>query len=263
MRTLTFHENGEHRWHLFGHDADRPANVIDTNQYVVESEGRAALIDPGGLEIFPQVLAALSEHVAVEAVDHIVLSHQDPDVGSSLPLWREVCNPDMTVHVADVWTSFVSHFDNDARLTALPDSGGTVTVGSLALELVPAHFLHAPGNFCVLDARAGVLFTGDIAASVIPDDYDGFPWVRDFAAHTRFMEAWHRRAMGAERARDAWIALVRSLGVKIIAPQKGSLLAGENVDRFLDWFGRLEIGKGIDAIAEWQRAYQGRTARTG
>lgn len=247
IKSQTLHRDGNHRWMVFGDDADCPNNIVDTNQYLVEVGDVAMLIDPGGAEIFPAMLAALGDHVAVENLHHIFLSHQDPDIGSSLPLWREVCRPDLKVHISWLWTSFVSHFDGDATFAAIPDAGGVVALNGLPLRFVPAHFLHSPGNFHVYDERAGILFSADVGASLVPRDRRQGMFVTDFQDHIRYMEGWHRRAMGSERARDTWLQRVAKLDVKVLAPQHGLILRGDDVKRFCDWFGGLTVGEGIDA----------------
>ncbi len=245
IRCQPLHRDGGHRWLVFGDDAECPGNIVDTNQYVVAMGDAAVLIDPGGAEIFPAMLSALGDAMAVDDVRHVVLSHQDPDIGSSLPLWREVCRPDLKVHISWLWTSFVSHFDADATFQPVPDAGATIDLAGLPLRLVPAHFLHSPGNFHVYDERAGILFSADVAASLVPRDGRDGMFVTDFAAHIRHMEGWHRRAMGSERARDAWLERVSRLDVKMLAPQHGLILKGDDVKRFYDWFAGLEIGEGI------------------
>ena len=57
MKTAAVFEAGDHRWSvLYDQDEQR---VIDSNVYVVESNGQSAVLDPGGYEVFPQVLAAV------------------------------------------------------------------------------------------------------------------------------------------------------------------------------------------------------------
>jgi flavorubredoxin len=232
----------DHRWLAFGQDPDRPEAVIDTNQYVVCSGAGAMLLDPGGMEVFPAMLAALTHEVAVEDVKGIFVSHQDPDVASSLPLWRRVCSADTKVYLSWLWTGFVSHFDRDATFTSIPDEGMEVSLGDLRLRFVPAHFLHSPGNFNVYDPRARILFSGDIGAALVPAQAGGDMFVADFAGHVQYMEGFHRRWMGSPKARDAWIETVSHLDIDVLAPQHGRIFRGDDVKRFLDWLAGLEIG---------------------
>lgn len=246
IQCTTLHRKGGHRWLVFGDDAECPNNIVDTNQYLVEMDGAAVLMDPGGIEIFPAMLSALGDRLPIESIRHIFLSHQDPDIGSSLPLWREVCRPDLKVHIAWLWSSFVSHFDAAATFTSIPDEGGRIALNGLSLDIVPAHFLHSPGNFHIYDERAQILFSADVGASLVPREARRGMFVEDFSSHIRFMDKWHRRAMGSERARDAWLARVAKLDINILVPQHGLILKGDDVRRFFDWFARLPLGEGIE-----------------
>lgn len=249
MKCFTIWQDGDHRWLAFGQDPDRGDAVIDTNQLLVSSGDAAMLLDPGGAELFPAMVAAVSQEVSLGRITHLFLSHQDPDVSSSLPLWRQVCPADLQVHLSWMWTGFVSHFDHEARFATIPDCGAEVVVGnSLRLHLLPAHYLHSPGCFCVYDPVAKVLFSGDIGAALVPREQarDGI-FVTDFAGHVHYMEAFHRRWMGSPAARDRWVAMVRRLDVDILAPQHGLFFRGPDVARFLDWLEALPLAGGLDA----------------
>lgn len=243
MKCVTLFRRDTHRWLAFGQDPARPEAVIDTNQYVICSNSGALLVDPGGMEVFPPMLAALTHEVAVEDVKGIFLSHQDPDIGSSLALWRRVCAADTKIYLSWLWTGFVSHFDRDATFTAIPDEGMEISLGDVRLRFVPAHFLHSPGNFNVYDPRARILFSGDIGAALVPPQAQHDMFVEDFASHVQYMEGFHRRWMGSAKARDTWIETVSRLDIDILAPQHGLIFRGDDVKRFLDWFGRLEVGQ--------------------
>ncbi len=243
MKCVSLFRRDDHRWLAFGQDPGRPDAIIDTNQYVVCSSAGALLLDPGGMEVFPAMLAALTQEVAAEDVKGIFLSHQDPDIGSSLPLWRRVCSADTKVYLSWLWTGFVTHFDRDATFTSIPDEGMEIALGEVSLRLVPAHFLHSPGNFSVYDPRARILFSGDIGAALVPRQLATDMVVADFAGHVQYMEGFHRRWMGSATARDTWIETVSRLDVDVLAPQHGLIFRGDDVKRFLDWFAALEIGQ--------------------
>lgn len=248
MISHTIYKKHGHTWLAFGQDPDKPEKIIDTNQIVITSGEQAIVLDPGGIEIFPPMLAALTDKVPIENVKHLFMSHQDPDIGSSLPLWRQVCNSDIEIHLSWLWTSFVAHFDAEANLSAIPDEGATINLGTVTLEFIPAHYLHSSGNFSVYDAEARILWTGDIGAALMPKgSQDGY-YVEDFASHIQYMEGFHKRWMGSERARDAWINRVSKLDIDILTPQHGLFFKGDNVGRFLDWLGSLDIGSGIESM---------------
>lgn len=241
MITETLFDNGTRSWTFFGRDAAKPERVIDTNEYLVQHGDRGLLLDPGGMEIFPTVVTAVSRAIGLESIEAIFASHQDPDILSSLALWVRLC-PDADVYCPRIWETFMSHFSFDAKFTLIPDKGGPLPLGdSTDLTLVPAHYLHSSGNFSVYDPQAKILFTGDIGAALLPPGYHDV-FVSDFDRHIELMEGFHRRWMPSAAARDAWIDRVRSLDVEILAPQHGTLMAGEHVGRFLQWFSELQVG---------------------
>jgi flavorubredoxin len=52
--------------------------------------------------------------------------------------------------------------------------------------------------------------------------------------------------MASGKACRAWVKMVRPFEIDMIAPQHGAIFAGENADKFLSWFEKLECG--IDRI---------------
>jgi flavorubredoxin len=251
MKCVTLFRHDDHCWQAFGQDPGRPDNVIDTNQYLIRAGGSAILLDPGGMEVFPAMLAALTREISLDEIKALFLSHQDPDIGSSLPLWRRVCRPDVKIYLSWLWSTFVAHFDRDATFTTIPDEGMEYALShDVRLRFIPAHYLHSSGNFSVYDPKARILFSGDIGAALIPQDRaTGNLFVSDFSAHIPYMEGFHRRWLGSVAARDAWVAQVSKLDIHILAPQHGLLFKGDDVKRFLDWLSGLEIGSGIGAMS--------------
>jgi flavorubredoxin len=250
MKCVTLFRQDDHCWQMFGQDPDKPDNVVDTNQYLIRSGESAILLDPGGMEVFPAMLAALTREIAVSDIKALFLSHQDPDIGSSLPLWRRVCEPDIKIYLSWLWSSFTAHFDREAVFTTIPDEGMEISLShDVRLRFVPAHYLHSSGNFNVYDPKAKVLFSGDVGAALVPKEKaTGSVFVADFASHVQYMEGFHRRWLASTRARDAWCAQVSKLDIQFLAPQHGLVFKGDDVKRFIDWFAGLEIGSGVAAM---------------
>ena len=261
MDCQILYKQEDHIWYAFGQDPAKPDNIIDSNQIVICSGKDTVLLDPGGVEIFPSFLAALTEKVSIETIKHIFLSHQDPDIGSSLSLWRRICNPDVKIYLPWMWSSFVAHFDAEATLISVPDEGMTIRLSNgRSLDMVPAHFLHSPGNLNMYDPRAEMLFTGDIGAALLPSGPRKSFYVDRFDQHIQYMEGFHQRWMGYVDARDAWIEQARRLAPKVLVPQHGLCFKDDNVDRFLDWLGNLEIGAGVAVMRDGAKLAEAPTA---
>jgi flavorubredoxin len=232
--------NEEHQWIVFGRDPLKTDKIIDTNQCMVMSGGKALLIDPGGIELFSSMLASVLKFVSLEQITDLFASHQDPDIISSLGLWDQVLKG-ATLHSPWIWEGFIRHFGmNQITYAPIPDKGGMLRLGGLDLELIPAHYLHSSGNFNLYDAQARILFSGDIGASLEANDVPMY--ISDFDDHIQHIELFHRRWMPSNRVKNQWIKRVRALEIDIMIPQHGRIYRGEQVQRFLDWFEALEVG---------------------
>ncbi len=235
------YRDGDHRWGVIARDPDRPSHIIDTNEYLVANGNDSMLLDPGGAEIFPIVFSALSKEFDPTLIKYIFASHQDPDIASSLGLWLEV-SPDLKCLVSWLWSGFLPHYGVGAGVfISIPDEGMEFDLGGLKLRLVPAHYLHSSGNFNVYDAKAKILFSGDIGAALLPPEATGL-YVTDFDAHIRHAEAFHKRWMGSNSAKRRWCERVAKLDIEMLCPQHGAIYRGADVERFLNWFAELEVG---------------------
>lgn len=243
MKKMTFfYQDGTHKWGIVARDPNRPDYVIDTNEYLIKSGDDALLTDPGGMEIFPAVFSAISEHQDPSKIASIFASHQDPDIISSLGLWLEV-NPALKCYLSWLWSSFVPHFGgNKDTFNLLPDDGAEIKLGELILKTIPAHHLHSAGNFHLYDPKAKILFSGDIGAAMLPADEQEIV-VKDFSSHIQHAEKFHRRWMGSEEAKRRWCTRVREMEIDMLCPQHGAIYQGEDVQRFIDWFDALDVGR--------------------
>ncbi len=239
MPSMTLFDDGTHKNVLledFGH-----GQMVQANQHLVIHEGRGMILDPGGHKVYAKAIAETLSQLKGGRLEHIFLSHQDPDIVAAINGW--LMTTDAVAHASQLWLRFIPHFGLDQlvieRLKGIPDEGAVLSLGSARLLALPAHFLHSEGNFQLYDPVSKILYTGDLGASLGMD----YQEVTDFDAHLRYMEGFHRRYMVSGRVLKAWAAMVRSLDVEVIAPQHGAYLRGRPlVERFITWCEGLECG---------------------
>ncbi len=241
MKTTTIYEDDVRSWVMFGRDPSRHDSVIDTNQYLITQGDKGMLVDPGGSEIFPPFLTALSNTISMENLVSIFASHQDPDIVSSLALWLGI-KPEMEFFAPSTWAGFIAHFGAGRQAIPIPDEGMVLPLnGSRDLRAIPSHYVHSAGQYGLYDERSKVFFSSDVGAALLPPNHDAV-FVEDFESHIQYMEGFHKRWMPSNRAKNAWVKRVRELEIDIMAPQHGALFRGDDVQRFLDWFEALEVG---------------------
>ena len=215
--------------------------AVQANQHVIVHGNSAMILDPGGHKVYAKVLAETYSILGAAKLDYVFLSHQDPDIVAALNGW--LMTTDAQAYVSSLWLRFVPHFGVDEfvadRLKPIPDEGMVFDLDGARLLILPAHFLHSEGNFQLYDTVAKILYSGDLGASLGANYVE----VKDFDAHIRFMEGFHRRYMCSNRVMKAWADMVRPLDIEIIAPQHGAYFKGkEMVHRFIDWCADLECG---------------------
>lgn len=231
---------------------------IQANQFLVNNNGHAAVLEPGGDLTYTALTIELSKRVNLQKLDYVIASHQDPDIISSLPRW--LTHTQCTVVCSRLWERFLPHLvsnfitekmhrDLSSRIIGLPDYGGELPLGKSTIVAIPAHFLHSVGNFQFYDPVSKILFSGDMGASVGSDPRDE---VRNFSKHIEKMEGFHKRYMASIKVTKLWANMVREMDVEMIVPQHGAVMRGEMVNRFLDWISDLECG--VDLLT--QRNYK-------
>ncbi len=244
MASVTLFDTGNHKNVLLEDFSGGLA--VQANQHLIIHHTQAIILDPGGHKVYNRVLSETLAQLGPHAkLRYLFLSHQDPDVVAAVNGW--LMTTDADAYASALWTRFIPHFGLDRlvedRLRPIPDLGMELDLGGCPLQILPAHFLHSPGNFQIYDPVARILYSGDLGASV------GAPGrqVEDFDAHLPFIDGFHRRYMASNRAMRAWAAMVRKLDIEIIAPQHGAMIQGKPlVERFIAWCEQLACG--VDLI---------------
>lgn len=254
--------NGKHRCILFNDvmkDSGLMGGDVQSNQFLITHTGangleEGVLFDPGGSKIITHLHQELTAYIPTNRIRKMVLSHQDPDTGAGANVWLMLTGTNTKIYVSSLWLRFVPHFSrNDFKedvFVGIPDNGMKLEIADAHLALVPAHFLHSPGNFQVYDPVAKILFSGDLGASFLPDG-GTFGEVEDFRAHIPFMEGFHKRYMASNRACRNWARMARTMDIEAIVPQHGSryFKGRATVKTFIDWVEGLQCGVDVMASA--------------
>lgn len=253
MPTIALYDHGTHKNFLLEDYSGGAA--VQANQHLIVSAGEGMILDPGGHKVYNKVLGEVFSLLGSTArLRYLFLSHQDPDIVAATNGW--LMTTDAEAWISKLWVRFVPHFGLDRlvveRLKPIPDEGMLLELGECKLVLIPAHFMHSPGNFQVYDPVSRILYTGDLGASLGIE----YREVTDFDAHVSAMAGFHRRYMASRTVMKAWADMVRPLPIEIIAPQHGAFFRGKAmVKRFIDWCADLECG--VDIVARGMKLPEG------
>ena len=259
MSPIELFRNEHHACLMFTDLVDDEGQAVQANQFLVVDHGVGAIIDPGGNLAYNALFMALSRWFPAQNLSYLLASHADPDIIASLDRWMTSTRAKLVI--SRIWERFAPHFTKagktEDRVVGVPDQGGKLPLGQSELWLVPAHFMHAEGNFHFYDPVARILFTGDLGVSLMTGEQARTP-VHDLAPHIARMEGFHRRYMVSNRILRLWVQMARRLDVKMLVPQHGAPITGRAaIEDFYDWIENLRCG--IDLFDE--RNYQLPTGR--
>lgn len=236
-----------HRCLMFT-DLSGPGDAaVQANQFLIVDDDTGAIIDPGGNLAYHQLYLGMTQHFQPQRLSSIIASHADPDIIASLDRWMTATPA--TVYISTLWERFAPHFckpgKTEGRIVGIPDAGTRLMVGRNELWALPAHFLHAEGNFQFWDPVSRILFSGDLGVSLGVDPREP---ITSLAPHLPKMEPFHRRYMVSRKILRLWAQMVKPLPIQMIVPQHGAPLQGAAIGEFIDWVQTLECG--IDRMDE-------------
>lgn len=199
------------------------------------------LVDPGPPEDFAIISRKVEAVIeSVDRIDYVFLNHHDPDVAGNAATIQQrsrscqvICSEDTFRHAR--------FYGLDAKRVMAVESfpGGVCTLPTgHALTFVPTPFCHTRGAVSLYDPASRVLFSGDL--------FGGARAPQLVASELSWsgIEMFHQIYMPSQRALSLAAGRVQRLSPspQLIAPQHGALIMGNDVGRFVNRVGRLEVG---------------------
>ncbi|MBH9553220.1 MBL fold metallo-hydrolase [Inhella gelatinilytica] len=255
MSTITLFKQGKHQCLMFSELSG--SEGVQSNQFLLVNGETGAILDPGGNLAYNDLFLGMGRHFPPHKLAAILASHADPDIIASLDRW--MTSTGATVYISRLWERFAPHFckpgKTAGRIQGLGDEGARLVLGDGAdafeVWALPAHFLHAEGNFQFYDPVSKILFSGDLAAS-LGADLSPSEFISDLGPHLKYMEGFHRRYMVSGKILRLWADMVRPLEIDMIVPQHGAPLRGPAVRQFIDWVSDLACGIDLMGGAQYQ-----------
>ena len=241
------YRDAHHQCLMFSDLGRDGGEAVQSNQFLIVNRDTGAIIDPGGNLAYNELLLGMTKHFAPSKLSAIVASHADPDIIASLDRW--MTGTSAPLYISRLWERFAPHFckpgKTEGRVIGIPDQGMRIKIDDFELHALPAHFMHAEGNFQFYDPVSKILFSGDLGASFGTEPGEV---VKSLDKHIARMDGFHRRYMVANKILRLWARMVRRLDIKMIVPQHGAPMAGAAVQEFINWIEGLPCG--IDLMTE-------------
>jgi len=234
----------KHVYWIGTHDA---SDTFQCNAYMIVFNGKGIIIDPGSILYFDSLLEKVTGILKLKDITHVIIQHQDPDVGGNIALLAEAIQSAGNRHCKILTHSrsavLIRHYGAKLKMVhtnAL--SGQKLLLGRGArLEFIHTPYLHAPGAIATYFNRDKILFSSDIFGGMT-SDWGLFSGERYFEEITTF----HQDYMPAKELLLFTMTKFERLDIEMVAPQHGSVMKKAQAAKMIQAFKNFECGLFID-----------------
>ena len=212
----SYHKNG-----IYYVGQNTTSKNIHCNSYLLVEEDMIVLFEPGSVIDYEDVKKNITDIVPLEAIDFIFVSHPDPDLVSSIPLFekagldaRIICDW-KTYEILYFYGIKSKPFYVDRHEYMLGFDSGRI------LRFIPAPFAHYSGNVIAYDETNHTLFSGDLFGGYSKD----WTLYADEDYHEA-MATYHENYMPSSDFIKPVMKHLLKLNVETILPQHGSIIEG-------------------------------------
>lgn len=198
---------------------------LHCNAYLIIDQEEAILIDPGSVLNFYRVLTNIKQLISLSQIKYIILSHEDPDLASSLPLFEKhgvraklVCDWKASQILVFYGVKSPHYIINENQYLLTLTSGRKI-------QFISAPFLHAAGAILTYDLKSKFLFTGDL--------FGGYSVNWELYANSDYLEAmkvYHENYMPSHEFIRPVMNLLLKKEIEMILPQHGSIIKEHIID---------------------------------
>lgn len=217
-----------------------PNDPFQCHVYLIKNGSESILIDPGSKIVLPIVLEKLLSLVQLKDIKYIVFHHQDPDITGSFEVLEQLFPPGER-YIVTHWRSMtlLKHYNWKTPFWLVDENGWQLVAGDRKLEFVFTPYAHFPGAFVTYDTKTGVLFSSDIFGA-ISDTFMLF--AEDTEEYYEGVELFHKHYMPSNVVLNYALDKIESKNPNIIAPQHGSIIPKDMIDKVIHRLRRLDCG---------------------
>ncbi len=209
------------------------------NPYLIVDDGEGIVIDPGCIPHFPIVARKIVSLIQPNKISHIVLSHQDPDICSSLPVMERIIANDNLELIAHRKAAVFIQFSGSKAPFLYPEDNDYhhILKSGRELKFIFTPYSHAPGSIMTYDTQTKILFTGDVFGGT-SEEWTLFAGENYERNVIDFSQVYFPSGDVLRKN----LAKIETLDISMIAPQHGSIISRDEAPRYIELLKNLECG---------------------
>lgn len=218
-----------------------PNDSFQCHVYLIRNGEESILIDPGSELILPIVLEKLFLLIPLKNVKYIIMHHQDPDITGSFSTLEKLFPPNQQRFIVTHWRTkaLLKHCGWKTPYYLIDEHNWKLKAGDRELEFVFTPYAHFPGAFCTFDPKTKTLFSSDIFGA-ISDKF--FLFAEDSEDYYKGVEFFHKHYMPSKYILEFALQQIMSKSPEIIAPQHGSIIKKNMIDKVVSRLKNLDCG---------------------
>ncbi len=215
---------------------------LNCNSYLIIDEDEAVLIDPGSAIDFEEVYRKVISLIPLEKIKYVILSHQDPDICSALPLFEK---RGLKAKVVTHWRTMTiaSHYGISSEEYIVNEKNYRLNLKSgRTIKFIATPYLHFPGAIATYDTKSKILFSSDLFGAI------SNKW--SLYADDNYIEAmkiFHEHYMPSNEIIRPVMEKFLKMDISMIASQHGSII-NENIKDYIKILRDLECGIFLNPI---------------
>ena len=217
-----------------------PNDPFQCHVYLIRNREESILIDPGSELVLPVVLEKIYAVTPLRNIKYIVMHHQDPDITGCFSFLEKLF-PEGERYIVTHWRTqaLLKHYGWRTPFYLVEQHNWKLKAGDRELEFVFTPYAHFPGAICTFDPRTKTLFSSDIFGA-ISDKF--FLFAEDTEDYYRGVEFFHKHYMPSKVVLQHALREIKSKDPKLIAPQHGSIIRGNLIDKVISRLENLDCG---------------------
>ena len=217
-----------------------PNDPFQCHTYLIRNGKESVLIDPGSEKVLPYILEKIQLLLPLKNIKYIIMHHQDPDITGNFSILEKLFPPDER-YIVTHWRTKVllEHYGWNLPFYLVNDHNWKLDVGDRELEFIFTPYAHFPGAICTFDKKTKTLFSSDIFGAISKKI---FFFAEDVEEYYKGVEFFHKHYMPTQSILNYALDQISAKQPELIAPQHGSLIKKDMIDKVISRLRNLECG---------------------
>ena len=215
---------------------DGKRNYHNTLSYLLVDQDDVVLIEPGNLSDFDDIYSDIKSIIDPKRINYMLLSHPDPDLTSSLPLFYDRLGQFKVITEWRTQNVLASYGLNLSFYLIKENHFGLRLKSGRQLIFMMTPFAHYAGAFMTYDQKSKILFSGDLFGAI----HHSTKFYAD-EDYLEPMSIFHENYMPSSDFIRPIMKQLMDLDIQLIAPQHGALIHQEMIEKVILYLYNLDF----------------------